>query len=53
VFKLDDTAAAPARPALGHAGASAAASAAERRAADSAMRAAPRPPASAKHPRWG
>src|SRR5471030_1350918 len=50
VFKLDDTAAAPARPALGHAGASAAASAAERRAADSAMRAAPRPPASAKHP---
>src|SRR5471030_2702157 len=54
VFKIDEMAAPPGRSALAHIGAGdAKADAAERRAADSAMRAAPRPPAQAGRSRWG
>src|SRR5476649_1910346 len=54
VFKIDEMAAAPGRSALAHIGAGdAKADAAERRAADSAMRAARRPPAQAGRSRWG
>jgi len=54
VFKIDEMAAPPGRSALAHIGAGdAKADAAERRAADSAMRAARRPPAQAGRSRWG